>query len=493
MRKIFIAALMSMIMLTACQPTPEDAIVKSKAGEALEEGIQKTTDESLVTGIPEEAMEQYGPTESYLENSAVNERGNISLNIDAAVYQPSVSNIPVATVELHRFTQNELDDAVTALAGEAKFLNANILTKGRLDELIIRIKQNQNDLNSDLAKSNDIKTITELHACAEKEIERLQLLYEDAADDESECLIDYIDATTDSAVLYVYNNDNNSTPVRISYHNTDSSVSLRYINFGDNNESRPFTDLAGRPHGELYNSEKQYDIGISYEEAKTAALNALSEMNVSNMIIGETYITYDPVYPFNRANMVPKYYVFCFHRIVNNVIIDNSYFSEGVKSDIDSDVQYSKPLGNEWLRMWVGSTGIVQFEWNNPLSVSEILNDSVELSLSMEAAISAMETQSFIQYADMYGNTADNVLININKITLSLGGIVYKGHPGQYIVVLVWDFYGDVIITSDDKFPARANLRKTGNDNEYTINNPFNSIMTINAIDGTIISREQGY
>ena len=159
----------------------------------------------------------------------------------------------------------------------------------------------------------------------------------------------------------------------------------------------------------------------------------------------------------------------------------------------DNDVSYSKPLANEYLRMWISSDGVVQFIWGNPLSVPEVLNDSVDISVGLEEAISTMEAQAFIQYADMYGSLADNIVIDIDKITLSLARIRYKGHPGQYIVIPVWDFYGDVAISSDERLPINANLRKTDKDNEYTINNPYQSIITVNALDGTIIDRSLGY
>ena len=377
-------------------------------------------------------------------------------------------------------------------------LDVNIITKSRIDELILGVKQNQNNLDSDLARSNGIKTVAELNEYVAQEIERLKSLYDDAVDDESECLIDYIDVTTDRVDLNAYNEINSSLPATISYSNKDSFVLLSYRNFGYNNVLRSYADLAGRPHGQLYNSEKEYDIDISYEDAKKAAVDVLSKMNITNMILGDTFVTYDPdrlntSLNEDKSPKELKYYIFCFQRIVNDVIVNNSYYSGSIKRDSDTDASYSKPLANECLRMWVGSSGVVQFRWSNPLSVSEILNDSVEISIGLEDAISAMETQASIQYADMYGNLADNMVIAIDKITLSLARIRYKGHSGEYIVVPVWDFYGDVLITSDEKLPVSVNLRKTDNDNEYTINNPYQSIITVNALDGTIIDRSLGY
>ena len=501
MKRTFSLIIIVCWLFAACQETPEELIVKSKAGEALEENIQKTTNGSTGTVVPNstenENKEQSEINESYTKHDAVNDSGNISVNIDATVYQPEVGKIPVATVELHKFTQSELDDIVTALVGEAKFLDVNIMTKARLDELIIGIKQNQNDLDSDLAQSNGIKTIAELNDYAEQEIKRLQSMYGEAVDDVSENLIDYIDANTDRANLNTYIDSNGSSSATISYSNKDNSVSLSYRNYGYNNDLRSFTDLAGRPHGELYNNGKQYDINIPYEEANKIALNTLLEMNISNMVLGDVFVTYDPgrlntSLNEDRSPKELKYYVFCFQRTINNVIVDYSYISS-MKSDNDNDVSYSKPLANEYLRMWISSDGVVQFIWGNPLSVPEVLNDSVDISVGLEEAISTMEAQAFIQYADMYGSLADNIVIDIDKITLSLARIRYKGHPGQYIVIPVWDFYGDVAISSDERLPINANLRKTDKDNEYTINNPYQSIITVNALDGTIIDRSLGY
>ena len=297
----------------------------------------KAQGQQFLNSTENENKEQSEINESYTKHDAVNDSGNISVNIDATVYQPEVGKIPVATVKLHKFTQSELDDIVTALVGEAKFLDVNIMTKARLDELIIGIKQNQNDLDSDLAQSNGIKTIAELNDYAEQEIKRLQSMYGEAVDDVSENLIDYIDANTDRANLNTYIDSNGSSSATISYSNKDNSVSLSYRNYGYNNDLRSFTDLAGRPHGELYNNGKQYDINIPYEEANKIALNTLTEMNISNMVLGDVFVTYDPgrlntSLNEDRSPKELKYYVFCFQRTINNVIVDYSYISS-MKSD----------------------------------------------------------------------------------------------------------------------------------------------------------------
>ena len=66
---------------------------------------------------------------------------------------------------------------------------------------------------------------------------------------------------------------------------------------------------------------------------------------------------------------------------------------------------------------------------------------------------------------------------------MNLMVIPEKDNPGSYITVPVWDFIADV--TMDEK----AEMQEGGFDpGETNV-----SIMTINAIDGTVINRVQGY
>ena len=78
MKKTLLSIIIVCLLFAACQKTPEEVIVKSKAGEALEEGIQKTASESSVeeiTGSEDNKTEElYDFNKSHMTHSAINER-----------------------------------------------------------------------------------------------------------------------------------------------------------------------------------------------------------------------------------------------------------------------------------------------------------------------------------------------------------------------------------------------------------------------------------
>jgi hypothetical protein len=68
--------------------------------------------------------------------------------------------------------------------------------------------------------------------------------------------------------------------------------------------------------------------------------------------------------------------------------------------------------------------------------------------------------------------------------------IIDKNNSGEYLYVPVWDFYGRVITEH------KQGTGETGvfdEPNKWTERELGYSLLTINAIDGTIINRAQGY
>jgi len=76
------------------------------------------------------------------------------------------------------------------------------------------------------------------------------------------------------------------------------------------------------------------------------------------------------------------------------------------------------------------------------------------------------------------------------------------GHEGEFLLIPVWDFYGYDVSTIkefplEDDFELRSlsmwGFGDINEEGELTVNWPFLSYLTINAIDGSIIDRVRGY
>jgi hypothetical protein len=80
--------------------------------------------------------------------------------------------------------------------------------------------------------------------------------------------------------------------------------------------------------------------------------------------------------------------------------------------------------------------------------------------------------------------------VNINRIVFGGTKIINQDGSGKYLFVPTWDFFGSV--TSQYK-EGTGDQGQLNDNNEFTNEDYGFSIMTINALDGSIINRYQGY
>ena len=80
--------------------------------------------------------------------------------------------------------------------------------------------------------------------------------------------------------------------------------------------------------------------------------------------------------------------------------------------------------------------------------------------------------------------TIDSVDVYVTRVALGYTRVASKNAPDEYLLVPVWDFFG--YLTKNIQGWPNANERST------TLAD-VDSLLTINAIDGSIINRGFGY
>lgn len=98
----------------------------------------------------------------------------------------------------------------------------------------------------------------------------------------------------------------------------------------------------------------------------------------------------------------------------------------------------------------------------------------------------------------MFGGAGERVEINVTEIRLPLARINYAGHPNEYIVIPVWDFYGEIELFLPEDTDFLLDMEKEVTKFEegmyiYTVNTEYQSIGTVNALNKSIINRNLGY
>ena len=131
----------------------------------------------------------------------------------------------------------------------------------------------------------------------------------------------------------------------------------------------------------------------------------------------------------------------------------------------------------EKVRIFIDDDGVYAYMWNGPSSITEMLNDKATL-LPFDQIKEIFASRILVKYGDYIGDDASkNISVNITRISLGLARVTEKNNNNYGILVPVWDFFG----TYD-----QGNGYPIGYDG-------YESLLTINAIDGSIIDRQLGY
>ena len=460
---------------TACQKTPDDLIVQNKADDDLAEAIAVTAEP--VTSDPE-AIEEVDvnadlPNETYrLTERVSNDAGTIVLDIDADVVPIGISKIPVAVVESYSISEKEADAFVNAYFGDAKYSDPYIRTKSDIEAAIIQVKKSATNMESDMAIVSGATTLEELQAEADKQIAKLEKLWEDAPEERPEMTDFEITSRSDPS----YNVDigkgykghlDYMKATKYSAYSHLKCSTFRYEMYRTN--KRSLKAYAVSDIEDLEDTE--------YLKAKESALELIDASGLGELVKpGDAYISKDCIgdtrYPTNE-----EYYVFTFERIVGEGVIDYT-FSVGGQTDED----YNKPFYHEKIEVWAyKDTGeLVQFIWVSPTRVTEIINDNVKVQIDDKQAIELIKKQLYIQYA----SDEKEYNIEVEKIELTLARIKERD-TDRYLIVPAWKCYGLVYEKRSEggyrKLLGRSAVQET------------KEMVVINALDGSVIDMDRTY
>ena len=141
----------------------------------------------------------------------------------------------------------------------------------------------------------------------------------------------------------------------------------------------------------------------------------------------------------------------------------------------------------------VGKDGILSFDWTAP-STKPVVRQAESTLLPFEEIAAIADTmlpevivgpkETPLTQLDQYNGFDTRMDVDITKVSLSLMRIRDKGSL-QGTIVPVWDFWG----TSDwyDAEPNAYGYQEKG------MNYDFQPMLTLNAVDGTVVNRQLGY
>lgn len=520
MRKhICIILFAALLLLCACQPTPEEPFVIGKDNEAM---IEKAKETGVPTPTGESLYEMLGAPRTYTIDLK-SETARVIVKGEARVVLPETDRLPLAYVQATRFSQEqvyaffnaltagkEMYDIPTAtpksviekrMQAEQDRLN-ELLTQGKGDEdgevrarreTIRSLQQEYQNAPEEVAlvrndgtlQSYDINFMGKFHGTASGVYAISSPFEEKQCNFRVKNDADYADS---GSYTFVDENGNvqDLTP--------ESGSNLLYVResgkmIGTWTSGNVLLDVTSEsetgaavqlPDGltiEGHITPETLLLSVTPAEARKQAEALITQCGVNDMTVDGLYLLTDrqPLSPdwvdadyLAEQRALPEHqaYAVRFLRKVTGVPVESYYGISQVKVD---DSGYGPQWFYEVLEVDVDDAGIMTVCWTGPLKIESVITDQAAL-LPFSQIQEIFEKMMPVVYAN-YGVDSD-FQIEVKEVRLCLWRIFDKDSYTRGILAPVWCFYGSL--------NGRRGME-------------FQPILILNAVDGSVIDPRNGY
>lgn len=479
-----IAALMlATCMLTACQPTPEEEIVVGK-GEGLSDLIQATPGASSSTSAQtNDALytKLSAPKHWSLETTALADKLNITADVDIEL--PGVSQLPAATASLSEFTQEDLDKIADVLGvGDATWTEIDhTMTKELIEQAILEYKARRAEYE---AAGDD-----ELVEHMDDNIEAYEQMYEDAPSE--------IELKTIEFQIGVITSGEDITIIGFDGTTQVDGQPFHFYAGSDVNGDSVNRITAGFGGFGGVDIDTPYGISLTKEQAAAQA------SEIAAQLTDELSLCYITPAASGQEDMSRNWGWACvFMREINGC--PTAYETTEAGFSLEA---VNVPVNYEKMIIVMDDKGMVNFEWKIPMLIESIDNTDVSL-LSFDSIAQRAIEQIAQRYADAVSEDIVNGIdwgdpgCTANIISVKLGLMrIAKAGSDDYYYIPVWKFF--VKTEHTDEYYERTGMEPLDSDdfvdedgNAMDINYEYSirsNVITINALDGSVIDSDLGY
>ena len=502
---IMAAVLAAVILFTGCQTTPEQQVVIGKDMEQMLEKAQDDTsqsDESLGGSALSDRLnvpEVYQVADEYYD-------GRLSLHANAQIQLPEESQIPSVRVSAGEFDQDRVNALYDVLVEDAQmYTRSDERTKAQLEKAIISKKEYIERIKAGDSFGDESPDL-ELE---EKSLKELEKAYQTAPET-------FVSVAADATLQ---SSNNGGTVVNLS--GEDAKGNVIYFS-ADNPEDD--TQASFEFYRGASSSEKEWIalgpyelvedtlsdgtsklLGMSLDEAKAAAIQFFANIGEDAVGIGDMQICYQvPVDFFSTPTASEEFYrlsedtqverleesaaiayvEFTCYRLVNGVPVSSQQidFQTGV-SEGEEVPEYMKEWAYEEIILGVSARGIETVTWNSPLDILETITDQTNL-MPFEQIDEIFRQMFKVKYSELFGSSIQSGGIlsssyEITDVRLTLRRIREQNSTETGYLIPVWDFYGK------NSIEYNGEPEQTFEEKE--------PLLTINAIDGSVIDLSKGY
>lgn len=465
---VLLVTIIMLLGFSACQKTSnEDFVVKKDTERMVEQaGAQEN-------GTPTSALDIPKGRYTY---EAADASGKVHIHVDAVIVLPDVERLPIVRVGMGKFTERDVENLYNCLCLNATPVSSGaIQPKGYyrliLDELT-EMRQN--------GKLDKYDSIEELDAAIKEVMNDMEKAPEHAeaiAPDFSFTRLD--DSLSEARILCVMDDSIMSDLLVLKKSDNIGGGYAEYIRDVARRAefSRNTADGLGATFAFTETQHEKFAApAISEQEALNTASNVITALGLTDFsCTGKRMAAlFNPL--IDGENEERKgLYEFMFTRSIAGVSI--TYTNDDIAADPESPNSVAKPWMYEKIRIFVDDTGVFALVWNAPYAVGELVNESATL-LNFDEIKTIFERMIVVkneQFGDT-GSIAGVRIIEVKQIRLGLARVIEKDNNANAVLVPVWDFfgtdtYGGMIVGLDG----------------------YQTLLTINAVDGSIIDRDLGY
>ena len=465
-KTIVVFSVIMIIAITAigCQKTPESPLIIGKSSDDL---IDKASE-----GLSDESVAEKVNAPLRYEADFVSSDGMTAVSVNAAVDVPEASTAPIIRISTGSISQEQADVLLHELVRSKLYDPYSAPSKSSIMKQILIAQQqlfsgpSDEDLRmSHYGKNGEILTWEEWMQ------QSITALYQEynAADDAQDAPISGLFEVDDEGFALIYGE---GISLEFGYEG------IQIYNGQGLGNSRALYSQNTAPDGfvisyvtaenitrldKSISLEDIPQITISQEKAKQLCDSLTEKLNIPFMMHYSTTKEYGGA---GGTNPVRCCYVLRYTRDFNGLPI--TYTSNRGDAITDSGT-YNEPWPYETLTYYVNGDGIVGMRWEAPYSILENVTEDSSL-----IPFSEVEKIFEKMIALKYANTQS--IITIENICFGYARVAEQNRSGSALMVPAWDFFGTI---SDFNGISRSDYGT--------------SLITINAIDGSIIDRGLGY
>lgn len=159
-------------------------------------------------------------------------------------------------------------------------------------------------------------------------------------------------------------------------------------------------------------------------------------------------------------------------------------------TETEETLTYAPSVSQDSIAIRFFPEGDTQFIWESPKRILELENENASL-LSFEE-IKEKARKAFAYIASPSGSVEDVLYYRIVVSDIRLGYMTVNRAGGGYSTIPVWDFFGYYYKGFASQDSTSLILDENG-EHKYSSHDGTVSMLTLNAIDGSIIDRSAGY